>query len=312
MSQLKQSELVTLFEARYRVRQIAYGTLSLLIFDVLLTLKAEVAYIWKRPWSLFKTLYLICRYVPLVTTCILAAPETSSDYCFVVVWYLLSGTTMLCIFPSDCLLAIRLDKLYTSKRVRRTLIATLICEAIAQITLVILNAADAKVSVIGAPGIKSPLESCFWTNFVSTSFLRLSPGIPSLFIGVTYSWFALAAFHRHLSLKQTLNTHRLLRESGTFAPMLTVLFRNGVIYYLTNFISAIAALTLFGVYGQTVLVGVAPLFVAATSSIVSSRFVLILKGDPNYATGVYHSGNELRIVSQEARDLTALNFDEEY
>lgn len=89
------------------------------------------------------------------------------------------------------------------------------------------------------------------------------------------------------------------------------MLRDGVIYYFTNSIIAVAGLALFGVYGQSALTAVPPLFIASTSSVVSSQFVLILKGDPSYATGVYRSGNELRIGSQDVKDLTVPEFDEE-
>lgn len=130
MSKLEQLELIAIYEARYRVIQIAYGTVALLIFDIFLTFKAELVYVWRRPWSLFKTLYLICRYSPLVMPCMIIVPEDSRNYCAVGVWYIFLGTTMLSIFPSDCLLALRLDRLYTSQRIRKALIVALTCEAI--------------------------------------------------------------------------------------------------------------------------------------------------------------------------------------
>lgn len=261
LEQLVLARVVPVLDDYYRVRRIACGILALLIFDIFLTLQAEILYIWRRPWSLFKTLYVISRYVPIVMPCFLIAPPLNTpDYCLGISWYLFLGTTMLCVFPSDCLLALRLDRLYTSQATKKFLIATLTCEAIGYILLAVLNLARAKFTVVDVQTL-SPFVTCFWDTFIPSKFLRASLGIPSVVVGGLFSWFAICAFYRHIYLKKTLITHRSLRESGAFAPIFIILVRDGVVYYLTNFMSVIVGLVLFCVYGDadSLMILIAPL-----------------------------------------------------
>lgn len=299
---LTTSQSVPYLVARYHLKYLAFGTLTLLIFDILLTLRAEVAYVWRRPWSLFKTLHVICRYGPIVIPCfVLGMPSDTPQHCLVSEWSLLFETIMLCIFPLDCLLAIRLDRLYTSKCLRRVLIALIISEAIVYITVVSLNVGSTQADVAIAQNETQTFKFCTLKAHLKTG-VQISPGIPFLVIAALYFAFAGNAFYGHLRQRVTLTKHRFLRESGTVAPVLTVLFRDGIVCYLLNFATSAVGLVLYGVYGRTLLFDIVSLLIAANASIISSRLVHVLRGDPSYATGIYRAGNELQIVNEDDHD----------
>lgn len=290
-------ELEELTLETYRLRLIAFGVLTLLTFDVLLNLRAEIAYVWRGSWSLFKILYLISRYASFVIPCLVIVPAHTPKFCVGYAWYMFSGTMLLGIFPSECLFAIRLDRLYTSKIFRWILILLAIAEAVAYTILVVLNAREIKSKII-------PLASSVGSNCLPFKAphrsLILGLGVPSFVIAVLYCCFAVAAFYKHIDQRKNFINHRFLRESGTLAPILIVLFRDGIVCYILCTGGYLAGLILYSVYSQSLLINVAPMVVVLSSSTITSRLVLVLKGDPGYATGIYRAGNDL-LIKQDGR-----------
>ncbi|KAI3595058.1 hypothetical protein WG66_001095, partial [Moniliophthora roreri] len=66
----------------------AVSACVLFVYDFLLRLDLEARYVWKSPWSLFKVLYLVQRFLPIVDMCIFLlhlnfATEMSPQDCMV-------------------------------------------------------------------------------------------------------------------------------------------------------------------------------------------------------------------------------------
>ncbi|KAF8631118.1 hypothetical protein AX17_005163 [Amanita inopinata Kibby_2008] len=110
----------------YVVRKVTSTTI--LYFDYLLTLDAEVNLIWKAPWNLVKVLYLIMRYMPFMdVTMILyytVTPGVSTSAC-VTTGRIAPASIVIGVIIAETLLAIRTWTLW-----RKNLIIAVIFAAI--------------------------------------------------------------------------------------------------------------------------------------------------------------------------------------
>lgn len=70
-------------------RSISYCILTLILLETTFTFDKEIIYIWRRPWSLFKILFIPCRYFSLVPALlVIIPPAPSHTYCEFFDWYI--------------------------------------------------------------------------------------------------------------------------------------------------------------------------------------------------------------------------------
>ncbi|KAJ7129016.1 hypothetical protein C8R43DRAFT_690735 [Mycena crocata] len=104
-------------EINYRT---GVGALAFLVYDILITFDDEVRYVWSKPWTRMKFLYLFIRYIPLsvqISICIIGSPEITPQFhftshdCFI--WQVYQGVATLLIFAAvDYVLILRVYALY--------------------------------------------------------------------------------------------------------------------------------------------------------------------------------------------------------
>lgn len=275
----------------FSTRSIAYCLLTLIILEILFTFNKEIIYVWRRPgWSFFKVFYILCRYLPIVPTLIVIVPFAPSDaYCTFVAWYLGLVNTIFTVWPSSCLLAIRLDRLYASKSIRKILITLVLAEGISILVVGSSTVTKEKLSYVG-----EPVNNC--VGHVSGSFWLAKSLIflPYLSLACAYIAIAWYAFIRHCREKASLSSIWAVRK--IFAPLYVLLIRDGLVCYIINTFGILCGFLLLTVPSKSSeLVLVGPVVISVVTSMSCCRLVLLLHGDPGYATGVYVDSTEVHV-----------------
>ncbi|GAA5897931.1 hypothetical protein JCM6882_005115 [Rhodosporidiobolus microsporus] len=241
-----------------------YATFTVLMFgvviwDTLSTLNFEYRYIWKSHWSLLKVVYLINRYwTPVCITFAMVLVKghwDPSDCSKLAIFHPIGA--FLIILGCDCIVSIRIHALYNgSRKILWILVSLLVGETIimAVVTsqsepIVIPPEWRASVEYYGcAVQQRHDLAPLFWGG--------------SLIFEVT----CLVLFlHRILALR---------RASGSL-PILTILLRNGVFYFLVVFLSGMINISLLLQPNKAWQVFNPPASVALMS-LMASRMVLSL------------------------------------
>ncbi|KAJ7039107.1 hypothetical protein C8F04DRAFT_317552 [Mycena alexandri] len=106
------------------------AALVFLLYDICITIDDEVNFIWPKPWTRTKFLYLLIRYLPLfVQTSILTigSPDLTPSFhftphdCFI--WQVYQGVATVLVFAAvDCVLILRVFALYNNNRTMRRLV----------------------------------------------------------------------------------------------------------------------------------------------------------------------------------------------
>ncbi|KAJ7350427.1 hypothetical protein DFH08DRAFT_110058 [Mycena albidolilacea] len=96
------------------------GALTFLFYDICITLADEVKFIWPKPWTRTKILFLFIRYAPLlvqISTLLIGSPELTPQFdfaprdCFV--WQVYQGAITVLLFAAvDYVLILRVCALY--------------------------------------------------------------------------------------------------------------------------------------------------------------------------------------------------------
>ncbi|KAF8178570.1 hypothetical protein K438DRAFT_1265971 [Mycena galopus ATCC 62051] len=113
------------------------GALTFLLYDILITIDDEVKFIWPKPWTHTKFLFLFIRYVPLfvqISTLFIASPELTPQFhftphdCFI--WQVYQGVATVLVFAAvDYVLILRVYALYhNNANIRKVVLAALFLE----------------------------------------------------------------------------------------------------------------------------------------------------------------------------------------
>ncbi|KAF8514379.1 hypothetical protein JB92DRAFT_3096190 [Gautieria morchelliformis] len=266
----------------------AAGALSLVIFDILLTLDAERVCIWRAPLSLTKGCYLTGRYLGLLNLVLMFsvyAADVTHSSCATWKWYFLV-IVLSSMASCNVLLALRLDSLFRNTRYFRLLLIVLCtCGLVAETVLLCLFSASSV-----APK-QQPSVGCIYTiNSLAARPLSFIFTLPELGLTCIYFSLALHRLLKHVRERSSIIGHRAIRDSGNITSTLSLILRDGVVFYAMvliliqdfrrNFRSWIAIL------GWIACVGRNP----------GSRLVLALHGNPRETMGIYQQGTELWVT----------------
>ncbi|KAF8514374.1 hypothetical protein JB92DRAFT_2919310, partial [Gautieria morchelliformis] len=271
----------------------AAGALSLVIFDILLTLDAERVCIWRSPLSLTKGCYLTGRYMGLVNLVLMFsvyASDASDSFCEAWKWYYFLVIVICSMASCNVLLALRLDNLFRNTRYFRLLLIVLCtCGLVAETVLLCLFLALSSV-----PQPKLPWLGCIYTTH-STSPFRVIFTLPELGLTCIYFSLALHRFLKHVRERSSMIRHRAIRDSGNITSTLSLMLRDGVVFYAMIFATIFVTGVLSWTAAQLVWVGIP--WVIACYSVAGSRLVLMLHGNPREAMGIYQQqGTELWVT----------------
>ncbi|KAF8574043.1 hypothetical protein K439DRAFT_1624641 [Ramaria rubella] len=227
-------------------------------------------------------------------------------------WVVLSSMT-----PCNLLLAQRLYYLFQrAPRIRLLLISLFTCELMAHITIVTLLATHTQLQdtrlISGALGCSNTV--------INGGSLIIISAIPDLFLTCIYFGFAFVKYLEHIRERSSMSSLRAIRDSGDLAPLLSLLFRDGVLFYalytfdleslptessyLPDSATVLTNGFTLGIFHNRLLSGVAFPWITAIYSIaviltISGIFVvsdfLLFWGNTNEALGIYNEGTELRV-----------------
>ncbi|KAF8514386.1 hypothetical protein JB92DRAFT_144356 [Gautieria morchelliformis] len=271
----------------------AAAALSLVVFDILLTLDVEIARVWKAPWSATKVGYLICRYLAglnlVLTFWVYSSNLSCHGSCNGWKWYFFIVIVGSALASSNFLLALRLDNLFrNTKHFRLLMIILYTCEILAQAIILCLLAA---LSPAAQPSGPSSWLGCVFLIPTAHSLSSI-PSSPELGLTCIYFGLAFYKFLRHLRERSNMIGHRAIRESGNVISVFTLLLRDGVLFYTMILATVVITGALFTTQKHA-LAGLP--WLVACYSIAGSRIVLTLHGNPQDPLGIYRKGTEMRV-----------------
>ncbi|KAF8510161.1 hypothetical protein JB92DRAFT_2941816 [Gautieria morchelliformis] len=253
----------------------AAGALSLVIFDILLTMDAERVCIWRSPLSLTKGCYLTGRYIGLLNL-VVSMTLSCHDSCAAWRWYYYLVIFICSLASCNVLLALRLDNLFRNTRY------CALKYIMAEMVLLCLFSA---LSSVVQPNSELPWLGCLYTTPSTSPFI------------VVFT-LALYRFIKHVRERSSMIGHRAIRDSGNITSTLSLILRDGVVFYAITS-SHLAAILVTGTLSWTA----GPLSFAGTPwiiacySVAGSRLVLLLHGNPREAMGIYQQqGTELWVT----------------
>ncbi|KAF8514383.1 hypothetical protein JB92DRAFT_144604 [Gautieria morchelliformis] len=103
----------------------------------------------------------------------------------------------------------------------------------------------------------------------------------------------------HMRERSNMVGYRTIRDSGSITSVLSLMLRDGLLFYAMIFVTIFVTGMLFWV-GTHALAGIP--WLVACYSVSGSRLVLTLHGNPKDAMGIYEQGTELLV--QQPRRLT--------
>ncbi|KAF8514378.1 hypothetical protein JB92DRAFT_143684 [Gautieria morchelliformis] len=88
--------------------------------------------------------------------------------------------------------------------------------------------------------------------------------------------------------------HRAIRDSGNITSTLSLVLRDGVVFYAMIFAAIFVAGSLFWTAGSLATAGMP--WIIACYSVAGSRLVLTLHGNSRETMGIYQQGTELWVT----------------
>ncbi|KDR83416.1 hypothetical protein GALMADRAFT_150532 [Galerina marginata CBS 339.88] len=244
------SDPADLHEILWLSRLLSYGWASattLLWYDTLLTLPAEVTYIWRfaersstwimndgltaefsSGWSLPKLLYLFVRYWSLFIATLSAAVFSRVQHsilrCQLFVWFSVTiGGSLVMLFVIDVILFLRLHALYGQNvKVFWVLVALNTVNVVMQVyVLVNVGIKATKATFLAPPG--APLLGCLSNPDLSSTLFAWVSGIA---LAVFYFVMMMAKFY------QSVVDARRVRVRVRLPPLMKAFVRDGTVYFL--------------------------------------------------------------------------------
>ncbi|GAA6038847.1 hypothetical protein JCM8097_002925 [Rhodosporidiobolus ruineniae] len=282
-SQASGDDLEDLDDALQLFATAAVFWLGIVVWDTLATFPREYKYMWRAKWSFLKVAFLVNRYwlltsmvvrIWLVKSTISAGASLSAliwetlltilglvDLCTRIAG-LHPASTTITIAACGCILGIRLYALYDRSRKILVLLAVLL---FAELSIMIGVASQSRAIVF------PPSSPHTFTGCMARQPQRLSPRYWSACLAFESACLGLLVYRVRIVLR---------RKSGPL-PILTVLLRHGLFYFVAVFFSGLAniifytqpnpAWRIFNVPGS-----------AALMSLMASRLTLSLHASKDY------------------------------
>jgi len=252
-----------------------------LIYDVVITIDQEVAYVWKARWTYYKVLYLVMRYYMLLCLIINISVTTSVQIPFSICrhwfWFITYSGSVASTTLGEFMFLLRIYAAYgRSKKMLLFLLSFWLAMVITACTVTALEVSSVTVSP-RPPGY--PLPGCV-ISMPEHIRITLISWILSLSISATF--FALILRH----FLQSMVMRNVLKASGPrgvwkfrrIAPVVFLFIRDGTFYFL------MVTTVIFINFLFVVFLGDEPAseagiaWVMATYAIASSRLYLNLHG----------------------------------
>jgi len=248
-----------------RYSQLASGTI--ILFDHLVTLDDEVEFIWRRPWSLGKGLFILNRYYSLISVIVntygLFSPHLSHSFCLN--FFRWQGWT--------------------------GLIAGMIAEVILQMRLYALYSLNKKVlALMGSCFIIATAASAAVMGTVLSNLTATAvPLTPNLIFCVPFNishhffafWIPMLAFETLLCGLALYKGYETFRSSTSpyrsGQRLVNILIRDSVLYFLIMFATYLTNLLVWITASQNLLevpIG----FSVALSCVMGNRVILNVRG----------------------------------
>ncbi|KZT38670.1 hypothetical protein SISSUDRAFT_1046683 [Sistotremastrum suecicum HHB10207 ss-3] len=267
-----QGLVVILDEANIRL-QTEVASLTMLLYDWMLTLNLEVNYVWKRGFSIPKALYLVTRWFPIISEgfgiAVQSLPNPSLKMCryYLSIW--LPGTQTAQIFIVQLILVHRIYALYNrNKHLLRMLLVLLLFTSVAATTTISIQIREEKASIINelAPGI--PICGLSQTNNLDFAWAYWLPII--VFESVAFSLVAYKAI-KQWGVKMLPEG----RSATIGGKLVAVLFYDSFLYFTSVFILFGASTFLFRYTSYSIFsITLGPVF--ALISILACHMILNL------------------------------------
>jgi hypothetical protein len=215
------------------VSELRVTALTVMLYDYILTFGLEVNFIWKAPWGIGKLTYLLARYLPFLDITISMTPQMlrvkSASECKELYeafsWFLICGLA-----AAEIVLTIRTWAICGSRRwlgVLLSLYFIATCFAGSVFLVYYLNSLRFSLQ----EELHPILQGCLITN-VKKVFVILDWLVLFAYDAVNMGLMIMPAYY---TFKQ--GTSNLLR----------VIVRDGLIYYVYNFVVALANITVISV-----------------------------------------------------------------
>jgi len=181
------AELFTTVEQLRLHNYLSVACLTILLYDCITSLNAEVKYIWKSKWTLVKALYIFARYYGLLRTAFIFAIEASTGpsnpMCLAYLWVYSLGGGVLFTTTVNVIFMLRIQALYDrSIKVWILLISLLVAEFVLEMYLTVTELVQDTVQPFPPLPIALPLTGCNISSVVTTIFdLTSSSGKPQIY-----------------------------------------------------------------------------------------------------------------------------------
>lgn len=196
----------------------------LMVWDILLTLDEEIAHVWFAPWTLGKAMFFLNRYCPPILfvfdLLFLLAPDLSVQACKLL--FIGPGITGIIVFASiEYTLVLRIHALYRSRALHYFL--TVLCLVSAGTMTGTTIYWYSNISWVSSPGAVPLLSSCGpQCTKASCHTLLVLFWVPLFFFEIVVS---------ALTIYDTWRNRHMAR-SGSGSKLLSIVYRDGLLYYL--------------------------------------------------------------------------------
>ncbi|KAI1792409.1 hypothetical protein LXA43DRAFT_1006440 [Ganoderma leucocontextum] len=293
--------LIQAVEDTFTVNLAAAAAVTWVAYDITLTFGDEVTLIWRAKWTLQKVIYFFVRYYGLFALIFYFSVNSSTTVPFSVcrgwVYYEAFGAALVTVLFGEGMFLFRLYALYERDKKLLGLIVFLYIAGI--ITAVTTGIVEGRLIHIMPRPANWPMPGCFT---LATVPLTISLGawilnlvVPSMcFIGL-FSTMTFGLEHLSTAIYLLLMVYKLmsgstfrseafarrdplgeLSELRRFSPLIYVLLRDGIFYYVMVFLVNVANLILFVRFNGRALEGMGIAWIMAVYSVASSRLCLNL------------------------------------
>lgn len=241
-------------------RYSTFAALSFLLYDYLLTFDVEKRLVWNNPWSFGKILFIFNRYfgsLALTFNSVMLLTSLPNDSQLCKGFRMWEGlAVMIAVMSTEVILMTRIYAVYDRNKLILFVMAVLFAANIASTALIIY---------VGPPG----------------GALSLSVYISGCHVvdrGFSYFLCWLPAFGFETTLV-TIMLYRGLRtrERGLNSPLLNVVIRDSIIYFLVIFTALFVNCLIWGMSPQTFNVELSGCWTIAASCAFGSRLLLNIR-----------------------------------
>ncbi|EMD36599.1 hypothetical protein CERSUDRAFT_84781 [Gelatoporia subvermispora B] len=261
-----EQEIVSALRIVSRIRYSELASSTIIVFDHLLTLDQEIELIWRSPWSLGKSLFLMTRYYTLVTVIFnnfaLFSDELTTTVCLA--WYRWQGWTGVVSFVlAELILQLRLYAMYSLNKKILIFMGT---------TFLICAAASATIMGLVLAHIRA------LPNEIPGTAFCVAIDIPRDFFAFWVPMLVSESILCGLALYRGLDNYRrggTLYQSGRH--LFRVLIRDSAFYFVVVFATYFTNALIFTL-GSELEVEIPIGFAVALSCVMSNRLCLNVRG----------------------------------